>query len=159
MATPPGSIPGNTPTKILTILGDQPIGTAQNANNETLSVYPAMSFVQMLQRIVSYIGQPGTNATGGSLSDQVSTVTEFVNTSGPTIQTASDDVLTLAYFSTLNEVDLGASQPSSGTGAIYAPLVNGDAPGSVLPGYPIGMIKGPTLMSDPWGQTIQVQIR
>ena len=151
MATPPGSIPGSVPTKILTILGDQPIGSVQAER-----VYPSMPFVQMLQRIVSYIGQPGTNSTGGSLSSQVSAVTEFVNTTGPALQTASDDAQTLAYFATTGEV---SDQPYSVSGAVYAPLVNGDLPGASIIGYPAGMMKGPSLMSDPHGQAIMVRVR
>ena len=43
--------------------------------------------------------------------------------------------------------------------AIYAPLVNGDLPGAVLVGVPDGQIKGPTMLSDPYGQCIMAQIR
>src|SRR5208282_206142 len=60
MAISPGSPPGRAPTKLLTILGDQPIG--RTAKGE--AVFADMTLVQMLQRIISYLGQPGS-ATGG----------------------------------------------------------------------------------------------
>ena len=155
MASVPGSIPGSAPNKILTILGDQPIGSAQNSKGEVLNVYPTMAHVQMLQRIVSYIGQPGTSSAGNSLSEQVSSVVEVVNSSTASVQSNLSDVQTLSYFAVLTP----PLQAQAASPAIYAPLVNGDSPGSVLPGYPVGMIKGPTLMSDPYGQAIMVQIR
>ena len=160
------------PNKILTILGDQPIGSVQGDH-----VYPAMSFVQMLQRIVSYIGQPGgtsgsatTGTASGSssstvpmsamtLSQSVAIATDYVTQQGPAIALSLDDIQTLAYVAAFSGADVAPSGSTFSGGAVYAPLVNGDPPGSVLPGYPDGQIKGPTFMADPWGQAILVQVR
>ena len=49
-----GLPPGRAPTRLLTILGDQPIGL----DDAGRPVKPSMEFVQFLQRLISYIGQP-----------------------------------------------------------------------------------------------------
>lgn len=56
------------PTRLTPIAGDQPIGTGDSAGQ----VRPSMYFTQLIQRLLSYIGQPTTgNVTGQTLSSQV----------------------------------------------------------------------------------------
>lgn len=56
--------PNQAPTVILTMLGNQPIGI----DTEGKPVLPTMPFVQMVQRIVSYLGQPVPSSDVGGRS-------------------------------------------------------------------------------------------
>jgi hypothetical protein len=64
------------PTRLTTIVGDQPIG---NATDGSL-VMPSMYFLQMLQRVLSYIGQPAEGTSGQTLTDQVVVAFETAQT-------------------------------------------------------------------------------
>jgi hypothetical protein len=61
------------PNKLLTILGDQPIGMVKGD-----AVYPQMTFVQFLQRIVSQLGQP--DGSGATLQEQTTTAAATAST-------------------------------------------------------------------------------
>lgn len=63
-----GNPPGRAPVRALTVFGDQPIGSAADGS----PIRPTMYFVQFLQRLVSYVGQPNTNTPAGmTISEQV----------------------------------------------------------------------------------------
>ena len=68
MAIGPGLPPGRAPTRLTPIAPDTHIGQTSTGT----FVYMSMPFGQWGQRLVSYIGQPGTNNPPGvSISDQV----------------------------------------------------------------------------------------
>ena len=181
----PGSPPGSAPNKLLTILGDQPMGEVRQDNR----VYPSMAFVQMMQRIISYLGQPVTSGAGagGTVSQNVSDALSAASFAayGPGLEgiaTSTQDRYIITGFppngpsgpgtggvvlqqgtvtadGTVEVGDLLVLTPTSLQGEIWAPLVNGDPPGADLIGYPDGQVKGPTLMSLPNGTCIMVRIR
>lgn len=71
------------PSQINTILGDRPIGITDQGGQ----VRPTMYFAQMLQRLVSYIGQPvGSDGLGGRPGETLSEQTAGLNA-------LSDDLL------------------------------------------------------------------
>lgn len=69
MPSDPGSGPDTAPSKLLTIIGDQPFG--QDATGKP--VYPSMYFTQVMQRLISLIGQPveGSASAGIPISAQL----------------------------------------------------------------------------------------
>ena len=192
-----GLPPGRAPVRLLTVLGDQPIGFDDQGHQ----IRPSMEFVQFLQRLISYIGQP---ASSGAQGITLSALVGAASSAATAVQSGSidpgfpslpppSDVVYLgngsrvldgygspngAVFGSVGDLFLQRDgSPSAvawakasgeqtdagwvpGAGsAIYAPLANGDLPGSELVGYPDGMFKGPTLVSDPSGACVMVQIR
>jgi hypothetical protein len=72
------------PTRLTPIAGDQPIGQGDASG----TVRPSMYFVQLIQRLLSYIGQPTSgNVAGQTLSGQVGSLniatTIIQNSPGP----------------------------------------------------------------------------
>lgn len=64
------------PTYLTPIAGDEPIATT----DEGVSSRPTMHFVQLIQRLLSYVGQPtGGNPAGQTLSSQVGAVNIFTS--------------------------------------------------------------------------------
>ena len=75
------------PTRLTPIAGDQPIGYYDEAAG---GVLPSTYFTQMLQRIISYLGQPTeNNPPGQTISSQVGDLNELValaaNGPGPAV--------------------------------------------------------------------------
>ena len=67
-----GLPPDRAPVRLLTILGDQPIGH----DDQGRLVRPSMEFVQFLQRLISYIGQPvPANPAGVPISTVIGSLT------------------------------------------------------------------------------------
>lgn len=64
------------PTRLTPVAADQAIGTAADGS----SIMPSMYFSQMIQRILSYLGQPASSVDGQTLTDQVIAVATIANT-------------------------------------------------------------------------------
>lgn len=62
-----GTGTNTAPARLTFPAGDQPIG----AGTDGTQVMPSMYFVQFLQRLMSYIGQPVSGTAGVTLSRQV----------------------------------------------------------------------------------------
>jgi hypothetical protein len=62
----------SAPSRLTTIAGDQPIGTGTDGS----LVLPSFYFLQFLQRILSYLGQPTSNS-GVTLTTQVAIAAEL----------------------------------------------------------------------------------
>lgn len=76
-------VPNNeAPTRLTPMSLDQPVGSTR----EGMPVYPSLWFAQMIQRILSYLGQPGTS--GQTLTEQVTNIGDIV-TNNTTINNSS----------------------------------------------------------------------
>lgn len=144
--------PGNAPIKLLPPIGD--FAFVDNRGHLTMAGF------QMLQRIYSYLGQPGS-ATGGTATGE--TVTEGIAAAQALAAAAlmRDDFVPapappLPFFGFPPSMQ---AQATGVEGEIWAPLVNGDPPGDTLVGFPSGQIKGPTLVALPNGACIMVRIQ
>jgi hypothetical protein len=172
--------PGSSPNKLLPPIGDQPFVDPKTGQL-------TMFGFQMLQRLYSYLGQPGS-ATGGTPSGE--TVTEGIATAQAMAIAAAfapgneglyqsrnntfvfgfpppptdGGVIALQQGSTYTQgvVAIGSLLVLQGQtldGQVWAPLTNGDPPGDDLIGYPDGQVKGPTLVALPNGSCVMVRIR
>jgi hypothetical protein len=75
----------SAPTRLTPIAGDQPIGTDADGR----PIAPTFYFFQMIQRILAYLGQPGSSGTAGgpatsgsslTVSEQLTQLTQAVLT-------------------------------------------------------------------------------
>jgi hypothetical protein len=169
----PGSAPGSAPSKITTIVIDQPIGEVRGNQ-----VYALMTFAQLIQRIVSYLGQPGSGSggvpSGNTVTQDVASAsaTAAFAAFGPAIEgmAAATQPPALTGFPP-NSPDGG--ETSGGVlalmqGMSYAQgviaigdllVLNGQTlDGEIWAPVVTGVLPGPDLVADPFGQCVMVRI-
>jgi len=149
MAAQPSIPPGSAPNKLLPLLADQPIGEVRGSY-----VYPTMPLAQMLQRILSYLGQPGS-ATGGKPTGE--TLTQGVQSAAELAGFAAYGVPAEAAFSVPQPPRIDPFPPNSPDGGGSGSTVGVEAlqqgtqytQGVVVIG-PLLVLNGQTLDGEIW---------
>lgn len=126
------------PTRLTPVAADQAIGKGADGSD----VMPSMYFSQMIQRILSFLGQPASSSNGTTLSDQVVAVTEIANTALQVATSAAGTAVSLAAV-----FDQKIAEISGGTLPPFPPPPTPEIVSLILPLPPPPGLSFPQVMA------------